>query len=80
MDELKRCPFCGGKPVCVVEFYESAGFEVKLAAVVKCGKCRTEKRKIFKGVNVPFEDYETVFEGVKQLWNTRVVEESEQKE
>ena len=23
--ELKPCPFCGGKPECGVEFYESSG-------------------------------------------------------
>ena len=46
MEELKRCPFCGEIPKCGVEFYESHGAEVKLAAVVKCTGCGIRKNKI----------------------------------
>lgn len=75
MIELKPCPFCGGIPNCGVEFYESRGAEVRLAAVVECTGCGIRKREIFKATDnvafVPFCDYEKAFTKVINAWNAR---------
>lgn len=42
--KVKACPFCGCMPQCGVEFSESYGAEVKLAAVVECTGCGVKKR------------------------------------
>ena len=75
MTELKPCPFCGSIPQCGVDFYESRGTEVKLAAIVECTGCGIRKKKIFKATDisyVPFYDYDNAFEEVVQAWNKRV--------
>ena len=75
MEELKRCPFCGEIPKCGVEFYESHGAEVELAAVVKCTGCGIRKTEIFKATDnitfIPFFNYENAFEKVVKYWNER---------
>lgn len=79
MEELKRCPFCGQSPICGVEFYESHGSEVKIAAVVRCSHCYIERRVVFKATDqislVPFWDYEKAFDKVINKWNERVNDE-----
>lgn len=79
MSELKPCPFCGSIPQCGVDFYESCGSNVKLAAIVECTGCGISKRKIFKATDsisyVPFYDYDNAFEEVVQAWNRRIGEE-----
>lgn len=79
MEELKRCPFCGQSPICGVEFYESHGSEVKLAAVVQCPHCHIERRIVFKATEltslVPFWDYEKAFDMVVNRWNERADDE-----
>ena len=81
MSELKTCPFCGSIPQCGVEFYESCGAEVKLAAVVECTGCGVRKREIFKATDtitfIPFWDYEKAFAKVINEWNTRAKMEVE---
>ena len=78
MSELKTCPFCGSIPQCGVEFYESCGTEIRLAATVECTGCGISKREIFKATNkisyVPFFDYDNAFEKVIEAWNKRVGE------
>lgn len=78
MEELKRCPFCGELPVCGVEFYQSSGSDVHLAATVKCTRCGVYKRRIFKASEsprlIPFMNYENAFEGVIRDWNERQIE------
>ena len=75
MSELKPCPFCGAIPQSGVEFYESCGTEVKLAAVVKCTGCGVYKKNVFKATGsitfVPFYDYENAFNDVVEAWNGR---------
>ena len=75
MSELKPCPFCGSIPQCGVEFYESRGTEIKLAATVKCTGCGIRKTNIFKATEnmslVPFYDYDNAFEEVIKQWNMR---------
>lgn len=76
MTELKRCPFCGEVPKCGVEFCESSGIEIMLAAVVHCPKCHIEKRVKFRATHptslVPFWDYVKSFDRVCEEWNERV--------
>ena len=78
MNKLKPCPFCGSMPQSGVEFIESRGSEIKLAAIVECTGCGTRKREIFKAADgfsyVPFYDYENAFEEVIKAWNTRAGE------
>lgn len=78
MEDLKRCPFCGCLPQCGVDFYESHGSEVKLAAIVECTGCGSYKRKVFKAtediIHVPFITYENAFNDVVAMWNKRVGE------
>ena len=80
MTELKPCPFCGSIPQCGVEFYESRGTEIKLAATVKCPGCGIIKGIIFKATDknsyVPFCDYDNAFEEVVQAWNRRNTNEN----
>ena len=75
MSELKSCPFCGCMPQCGVEFYESCGAEVELAAVVECTGCGVKKRVIFKASEpisyVPFFDFDNAFSEVLSEWNRR---------
>lgn len=75
MDELKRCPFCGGAPRHGVEFYESHGSEVRVSAIVECEKCGVRRRTVFKATDIisliPFLDYENAFTEVVEKWNTR---------
>ena len=75
MEELKRCPFCGELPICGVEFCQSSGSDVHLAATVKCISCGVYKRKIFKAsessILIPFINYENAFEKVVKDWNER---------
>ena len=73
-DELKPCPFCGGKPECGVEFYESSGSNVILKAEVWCEKCRIGRAQIFKATEitlVPFERYTDAFDKAISEWNRR---------
>lgn len=78
MEELKRCPFCGELPVSGVEFYQSSGSDVHLAAIVKCIGCGVYKRKIFKASElprlIPFMNYENAFDEVIRDWNRRQTE------
>lgn len=75
MQELKPCPFCGAMPQCGVDFYESFGGEVKLAATVECTGCGISKRVVFKATNpishVSFIDYKNAFDSVIKNWNRR---------
>ena len=74
MSDLKPCPFCGGKPECGVEFYQSSGTEVMLKAEVWCERCHIGRAKIFKATEitlVPFERYTDAFDKAKQAWNRR---------
>lgn len=76
MAELKPCPFCGSIPQSGVDFYESCGKSVILAATVECTGCGIRKRKIFKATDnvsyVSFYDYDNAFEEVIKAWNMRV--------
>ncbi len=76
MEELKPCPFCGAMPQCGVEFYESSGKVIHLAATVECTGCGISKCIIFKATDnisfVPFFDYEKAFSDVIKEWNRRV--------
>ncbi len=76
--KLKCCPFCGCKPKSGVEFYESRGGEVKLAAVIKCQKCGIRRIEIFNATNnmslIPFDVYYMAFKNVVQYWNERYEE------
>lgn len=79
-DVLKPCPWCGEIPKSGVDFYESCGSEVKLAAIVYCPKCGANRREIFKATDVnpvPFFTYEVAFDHVKQAWNRRAKDEPE---
>jgi len=81
MNELKPCPFCGAMPQCGVEFYESSGANIHLAATVRCISCGTSKRTIFKATDstsfVPFSDYEEAFSNVIEAWNRRASDGSD---
>lgn len=81
MTDLKLCPFCGSIPDCGVDFYESHGSEVKLAAVVQCTGCGIYKRVIFKATDpvthVPFYDFDNAFNEVINEWNRRAGEQDE---
>ena len=80
MIELKPCPFCGAMPQAGVDFYESCGAEIKLAATVECTGCGIRKRKIFNATHpvgyVPFSDYENAFMNVIEAWNRRASEKT----
>ena len=76
--KLRRCPFCGAMPSAGVEFCESSGLTVRLAAMVKCPICGVFKRKSFVATDlslVSFDTYLDAFRLVVELWNTRTPEE-----
>ena len=79
MSELKPCPFCGAMPQVGVDFYESHGTEIKLAATVECTGCGIRKCAIFDATHlvgyVPFSDYESAFMNVIEAWNRRASDE-----
>ena len=79
MSELKNCPFCGGKPECGVEFYESSGREVTLKAEVWCERCHIGRAYIFKATEitlVPFKRYTYAFDKAIEAWNRRMSDEN----
>lgn len=79
MSELKPCPFCGAMPQAGVDFYESRGTEIKLAATVECTGCGIRKREIFNATDpmsyIRFSDYEDAFMSVIEAWNRRASDE-----
>lgn len=66
MDELKPCPFCGGKAK-IINYIDSRFFPTVNKAYVKCIKCHSSG-DVFKQKNNSIDYIEEAIEA----WNRRV--------
>ena len=79
MNELKRCPFCGGEAESGVEFSESCSSNITLLALVRCSECGVSRGRRFVATNrnymIPFSDYFDAFNSAIEQWNRRAQDE-----
>ena len=78
MNELKRCPFCGGLPITEVKVTQMGGNTdyVDFSIVcVDCGTFKTVRLKITK--KAVFMDVEKAMSQTVEAWNKRVKMEEE---
>lgn len=72
MDELKSCPFCGGKAITNVRYWQCGGEgSLMLIAEVKCSECGTSKGINFQGHKTQFSNYIEAFNLASEEWNRR---------
>lgn len=71
MNELKRCPFCGGLPTTEVRVTQMGGTDHADFSVVcvDCGTFKTVRLKIAK--KAVFMDVEKAMSQVIEVWNKR---------
>lgn len=75
MEELKRCPFCGGLPATEVRVTQMGGGEDHIDFSVICTVCGTDKtaRLKIKG-KACFTDVEQSMDTAIKAWNRRATE------
>lgn len=67
MDELKLCPFCGGKAV--VRTFITKGIPRYSGAYIECTKC-TSRGEVFYDID---SDGKFIFDAIK-AWNRRATD------
>ena len=72
-EDLKNCPFCGGKAVTMAEVTQMGGGVDVIDFTVACVNCRVSKTVSLKiDGSAPFTDIVKVIGLVVDKWNSRV--------
>ena len=74
MNELKPCPFCGGKPYTRFSLRSMGHQSDSVGFRVECFKCGISKGVILKVCDASFDDIEKAKNEAIEAWNRRVSE------